>query len=46
MRFHVDSETHEVTVMVIDAKSHEVLRTIPQDELANMGYDRIVDLLI
>ncbi len=46
MRFNVDSETHAVTVMVVDAKSHEVLRTIPQDELANMGYDRIVDLLI
>ena len=46
MRFNVDSETHAVTVMVVDTKSREVLRTIPPEELANMGYDRIVDLLI
>ena len=36
-RFVVDPETHDVHVEIIDASKHEVVRTIPGDDLRRMA---------
>lgn len=33
LRFQVDQETHDVTVLVLDKKTNDLIRTIPPEEL-------------
>jgi len=41
-QFEVDSETHEVSVRIVDMETGEIIRTIPPDELARLVSDHDV----
>lgn len=36
LKFIVDSKTNDVTVLVLDRASRQIIRTIPNDELKNL----------
>jgi uncharacterized FlaG/YvyC family protein len=36
LKFVVDSKTNDVTVLVLDKNSRQIIRTIPTDELKNL----------
>lgn len=36
LKFIVDSKTNDVTVLVLDKASRQIIRTIPNDELKNL----------
>lgn len=36
LKFIVDSKTNDVTVLVLDKSSRQIIRTIPNDELKNL----------
>jgi len=44
LKFQVDRESNEVTVLILDAKSHEVIRTVPPEELAELTPGDLIDL--
>jgi len=46
MRFEVEPETQQVTVYIINRQSHEVIRTIPADELEKMQQGELLELFI
>jgi uncharacterized FlaG/YvyC family protein len=37
LEFQVDDATNDVTVYVVDRNSHEIIRTIPPEELNNLN---------
>jgi len=43
LKFQVDRESNEVTVLVLDAKSHEVIRTVPPEELSELTPGDLMD---
>jgi hypothetical protein len=45
MRFVIDPQSKNVTVLVFDKASNKVLRTIPQEELTKMKEGELVDLI-
>ena len=44
LKFQVDRDSNEVTVLILDAKSHEVIRTVPPEELAELTPGDLMDL--
>ena len=38
-RFVVDPDTHDVHVEIVDASKHQIIRTIPGDDLRRMAQD-------
>ncbi len=44
LKFRVDRDSNEVTVLILDAKSHEVIRTVPPEELAELTPGELIDL--
>lgn len=46
MRFEVEPETKQVTVFIINRQSHEVIRTIPAEELEKMQQGDLLELFI
>jgi hypothetical protein len=46
LRFDIDEETRQVTVMVIDRRSKRVIRTIPPDELGKLKEGDLFEMLI
>lgn len=46
LRFHVDPQTHEVTVFVLDKTHRHVIRTIPPEEMARLRAGEIIDLFV
>ena len=45
MRFLVNPETKDVTVLIYDKSSQKVIRTIPPKELSQMKEGELVDLM-
>jgi len=44
LKFQVDRDSNDVTVLILDAKSHEVIRTVPPEELAELTPGELIDL--
>ena len=45
MRFVIDPQSKQVTVLIFDKASQKVLRTIPSDELSKMQEGDLVNLI-
>jgi uncharacterized FlaG/YvyC family protein len=43
LRFQVDPKTNDVTVFLINRETHNVIRTIPPDELKNMPQGKLFE---
>ena len=46
LKFQVDSETKEITVLVLDKISKEIIRTIPSEEIANLRAGDLFELFM
>jgi len=44
LKFSVDPETNDVTVMMVDKTSNKIIRTIPPEELKNLREGGLVEL--
>jgi uncharacterized FlaG/YvyC family protein len=44
LKYRVDAETKELTVLVIDKSSHKVIRTIPSEELKTFREGDLLEL--
>jgi uncharacterized FlaG/YvyC family protein len=44
LKFIVDSKTNDVTVLVLDKTSRQIIRTIPTDELKNLTHGDLVTI--
>lgn len=44
LKFRVDKESNDVTVLILDAKSHEVIRTVPPEELSELTPGDLINL--
>lgn len=44
LEFQVDDSTNDVTVFILDRTSHEVVRTIPPEELNNLNPGDLLQL--
>ncbi len=44
LKFVVDSKTNDVTVLVLDKASRQIIRTIPSDELKNLSRGDLVSI--
>jgi len=44
LKFIVDSKTNDVTVLVLDKASRQIIRTIPTDELNNLTQGDLVTI--
>lgn len=44
LEFQVDETTNDVTVYILDRNSHEVVRTIPPEELTNLNPGDLLQL--
>ncbi len=44
LRFEIDSETHDVTILILDKASRRVVRTIPPEEMAKMDPGDLLQL--
>lgn len=44
LKFRVDRESNEVTVLILDARSHKVIRTVPPEELSELTPGELIDL--
>jgi hypothetical protein len=44
VKFMVDAQTRDVTVLILDRASQKVIRTIPADEMANLNEGDILEL--
>ena len=46
LKFQVDNETNEITVLILDKISKEVIRTIPPEELSNLRAGDLFELFM
>lgn len=44
LRFEIDRQTHDVTILILDKASQKVVRTIPPDEMARMDPGELLQL--
>jgi len=44
LKFKVDSETNDVTILILDRDSHRVIRTIPAEEISKLKEGELVEL--
>jgi uncharacterized FlaG/YvyC family protein len=44
LKFEVDEHTHDVTILILDRSSHEVVRTIPPEEMSSMDPGDLLQL--
>lgn len=44
LRFEIDSQTHDVTILILDKASQKVVRTIPPDEMERMDPGELLQL--
>ncbi len=44
LRFEIDSQTHDVTILILDKSSRQVVRTIPPEEMARMDPGELLQL--
>ncbi len=44
LKFKINEETHDVTVIIIDNSSKEVVRTIPPEEMAKINAGELLQL--
>jgi len=45
LKFQVDPDTNDITVLILDKTSNKVIRTIPPDEIKNLREGGLVELL-
>jgi uncharacterized FlaG/YvyC family protein len=46
LKFEIDSQTHEVTVLLLDRTSQRVVRTIPPEEISKLNPGDLLQLFI
>lgn len=46
LRFRIDPETHDVTVLIVDPSTRRVVRSVPPEELAKLIEGELVELRI
>ncbi len=44
LRFQVDEETQDVTLLILDKNTREVIRSIPPDEMNKIGPGELLEL--
>ncbi|KPL71401.1 hypothetical protein ADN00_17030 [Ornatilinea apprima] len=44
LKFKVDAETNDVTILILDRQSHRVIRTIPSEEISKLKEGDLVEL--
>jgi len=44
LRFRVDAETQEVTLLILDKNTRELIRSIPPEEMKNIGPGELLEL--
>ncbi len=44
LKYRVNPDTNELTVMVVDKSSHKVIRTIPSEEIKNLSAGDLIQL--
>ncbi|MFZ5808685.1 MAG: flagellar protein FlaG [Chloroflexota bacterium] len=44
LKFEIDNQTHDVTILILDKASRQVVRTIPPDEMARMDPGELLQL--
>lgn len=44
LRFEIDSQTHDVTILILDKASRKVVRTIPPEEMARISPGELLQL--
>ncbi|NMC54102.1 MAG: flagellar protein FlaG [Chloroflexi bacterium] len=44
LKFKVDAETNDVTILILDRQSHRVIRTIPSEEILKLKEGDLVEL--
>jgi uncharacterized FlaG/YvyC family protein len=44
LRFEIDSQTHDVTILILDRASQKVVRTIPPEEMARLDPGELLQL--
>jgi uncharacterized FlaG/YvyC family protein len=44
LRFEIDSQTHDVTILILDKASKKVVRTIPPEEMARLDPGELLQL--
>ena len=44
LKFKVDTETNDVTILILDRASHRVIRTIPSEEMSKLKAGELVEL--
>ena len=44
LKFKVDAETNDVTILILDRQSHRVIRTIPAEEISKLKEGDLVEL--
>lgn len=45
LHFRVDPDTHDITVLMVDAASKRVIRSIPPEELGKLSQGELVEML-
>jgi uncharacterized FlaG/YvyC family protein len=46
LKFEIDSETHDVTILLLDRSSQRVVRTIPPDEMSKLNPGELLQLFV
>jgi uncharacterized FlaG/YvyC family protein len=46
LKFEIDSETHDVTILLLDRTSQRVVRTIPPDEMSKLNPGELLQLFV
>lgn len=46
LKFQVDSDTNEITILILDRESKQVLRTIPPEELSKLRAGDLFELFL
>jgi FlaG protein len=44
LRFKIDDQTHDLTILILDRASRKVVRTIPPDEIQNLKPGDLLEL--
>ncbi len=45
LKFKIDEDTHDVTVLIVDNESKKIVRTIPPEEMAKINAGELLQLL-
>jgi len=46
LKFEIDAETNDITILILDRASQQVVRTIPPEEMAEMDPGELLQLFV